>query len=260
LKNCVDYKFKFCFIISIFLFTISCGGPYKAAKLNQPTRKLQIADELFEKGEYSNAAIEFKDYLTTFAGDERCDYAQFKLAECYRMKEEYPLASVEYRVLINDYGYSEYVDDAFYLEGLCFFRQSKRVERDQTKTFEAKNRIERFMRLFPDSPKRDEAKALLEKINTKLAEKKFMSAKLYYSLGHYDSALLYLDKTASMYGGTIPGVKSHYLMGRIFEKRDQKDKAVDQYKKVISFGKDIDEKGYAEKHLERLLAEGTDGD
>jgi outer membrane protein assembly factor BamD len=164
---------------------------------------------------------------------------------------------VEYRVLINDYGYSEYVDDAFFLEGLCFFKQSERVEKDQTKTFEAKARIERFLRLFPNSVRQQEARNLLKEIDTKLAEKKFMSAWLYYSMGHYNAALIYFNKTIDLYEGTIAAARSHYFKGRIFEKRKDIKKAISEYEKVILSGVDIEEKNDAKKHLE-LLKKGTD--
>ncbi len=242
----------------IFAFMVSCGGPYKTITVNQPSRKLEIADDLFANGNYDDAALEYKDYLAIFAGDERCDYAQFNLAECYRMNEEYPLAAVEYRVLINDYGYSEYVDDAFFIEGLCFFKQSSRIEKDQTKTFEAKSRIARFLRLFPNSPRREEAQKLLEEINSKLAKKKFMSAKMYYSLKHYNAALLYFSRTIDLYEGTIEAAKSHYFKGKIFEKRKNIEEAIDEYKKVISFGGDIQEKSDAQSSLNELLKRVVD--
>ncbi len=258
LKNQSNKQRIYYLLPFIFVFMISCGGPYKTKTVNQPSRKLEIADDLFDKGNYDDAALEYKDYFAVFAGDERCDYAQFKLAECYRMNEEYPLAAVEYRVLINDYGYSEYVDDAFFIEGLCFFKQSSRIENDQTKTFEAKNRIERFLRLFPNSPRRGEAQQLIEEINSKLAEKKFMSAKMYYSLEHYNAALIYFSKTIDLYEGTIEAAKSHYYKGKIFEIRKNTEEAIGEYKKVISFGEDIQEKRDAQRSLDELLKRGAD--
>ena len=97
---------------------VSCGGPYSARSVNVPDEKLRIADDFYARKKYTQAGMEYKDFLAVFAGDERGDYAQFMLAESYRGAREYALASVEYRILIADYGYSEYIDDAFFLEGL----------------------------------------------------------------------------------------------------------------------------------------------
>ncbi|MCX5754321.1 MAG: outer membrane protein assembly factor BamD [Candidatus Krumholzibacteria bacterium] len=133
------------------LAAASCGGPYTPKRMNLATDKLALADRLFDKGSFGSAAVEYKDFLATFAGDERSDYAQYRLAESYRFDEEYALAEVEYRILINDYGYSDWVDDAFYLEGVCAFRQTPRFERDQTKSYQALERLNRFLQMFPSS-------------------------------------------------------------------------------------------------------------
>ena len=129
--------------------------------MNLATDKIAVADRLFDKGSFGSAAGEYKDFLATFAGDERSDYAQYRLAESYRLEGEYALAEVEYRILINDYGYSDWVDDAFFLEGVCAFRQTPRFERDQTKSYQALERLNRFLQMFPSSPRLAEARAMI---------------------------------------------------------------------------------------------------
>ena len=187
----------------------SCGGPYTAKRINQPDAKLLLADELFKDEKYSDAAAEYKDFLAVFAGDERADLAQFMLAECLRMDGDYPMASIEYRILINDYGYSEYVDDAFFLEGKCSFMQSQRPERDQNKTYEALSRINRFLRLFPNSPRKAEAEETRREIHDLLGKKELMNAKLYFSRGHHKAAMVYFDKIVEHYPDTVWAAISH---------------------------------------------------
>ena len=59
----------------------SCGGPYTPKRLSVAADKLALADRLFDRGSYRGAAAEYKDFGATFAGDERSDYAQYRLAE-----------------------------------------------------------------------------------------------------------------------------------------------------------------------------------
>ena len=248
-------------IAAAIIFMISsCGGPYSARMVNQPSRKLAIADKLFAEEKYQEAAVEYKDYLAVFAGDERNDYAQFQLAECYRLDEDYPLAAVEYRVLINDYGYSTYVDDAFYLEALCYFKQARRVERDQTKTMEAKNKLIRFLRFFPRSDRREEAQKLLDEINDKLAEKKFIAGKLYYDREHYSAAEVYFERTIDLYPETVWAVRSRYYMGRILESDGELSQAAQMYRDVIASGMDNtgEEREKAEARLRKISGELSD--
>ena len=85
-----------------------------------------------------------------------------------------------------------------------------------------------------------------------------MSARLYYSMGHYNAALLYFNNTIDLYEGTIASAKSHYFKGRILEKRKKTRKAIYEYEKVISFEGDIEEKDDAKRYLDALLKKERD--
>lgn len=236
----------------------SCGGPYVPKKMNVAGDKLGMADRLFAKGKYGDAALEYKDFLASFAGDERCDYAQFRLGESYRMNGEYALAEVEYRILINDYAYSEYVDDAFFLEGLCSFKESPQVERDQTKTEEALDRLTRFVQTFPKSPRLPEAQEALREVRAKLGHKEFINAQLYYSRKHYDAALVYLNKIIDRYPDTVWAARSRFYRGAIEEARGDAAGAVEDYQAAVAVQDNFPEKSKAVERLKGMHA-GSEG-
>ena len=237
----------------------SCGGPYRARRVNLPGEKLAIADMMFQRGKYGDAAVEYKDFLASFAGDERSDYAQFRIAECYRLDEDYALAAVEYRILINDYGYSDYIDDAFFLEGLCAFEQAPRAQRDQTKTYEALGRITRFLNLFPDSPRRDEAETVMAALHHRLGEKEFDAARLYHSRKRLTAAMIYYDKIITYYPNTVWTGKSHYYRGIIHEKRGEREAAVREYGEAVAARFEFDEKEDAAERLDDLTGGDSGG-
>lgn len=56
---------------------------------------------------------------------------------------------------------------------------------DQTPTFEAITEFQNFIELYPSSNYRAEAQDLIFKLQDKLVEKEYLSAKLYYDLGGY---------------------------------------------------------------------------
>ena len=80
------------------------------------------------------------------------------------------LAAVEYHLVSTNYGYSEYVDDAYFKEALCFYHQALKPPLDQTKRLEALERLERFVTIFPQSPLIPEAQSYIGQIHAKLAE------------------------------------------------------------------------------------------
>ena len=235
----------------------SCGGPYTARNVNVPDEKLRLADELYSKGKYTQAGIEYKDFLAVFAGDERGDYAQFMLAESYRGAKDFALAAVEYRILIADYGYSEYIDDAFYLEGLCAFEMSQRAERDQSSTYDAMMRINRFLEIFPNSPRREEALQVLADIHDVLGKKSFQSAKLYFRDKHYGAAAIYFRKVVDEFPETSWAGRSWYYLGYIQESRGETGLAAESYSLAVRSGHEFGEKRSASSRLRELAKENA---
>ena len=246
--------------VAVAMIAASCGGPYKAKRIELPDQKLALADEMFAKGSYNKAAVEYKDFLATFAGDERSDYAQFRLAESYRLDEQYALAAVEYRILVSDYGYSDYVDDAFFLEAVCAFRQANRPERDQTKSHEALNRINRFLQIFPASPRREEAEKLRLEIHERLGKKDFLNAKLYYSIGRHEAALIYFDKIIASFPSTVWAQRSHFYRGMIMKERGERDEAIRSFEIALGGPNDLPERQEATEALESLQGGVGDGE
>ncbi len=230
--NFVDRKLVLLLTAAVNL-VVFCGGPYTPKKLNVASEKLALADRLFEKGKYSDAAVEYRDFLASFAGDDRSDYAQFRLAESLRLSGDYAMAEVEYSIVTSDYGYSEYVDDAFYLQAVCALAQAPRIERDQKKTYEALDKVKRFLEVFPNSDRIEEARATLREIHDRLAHKDFLNARLYFSRKAYDSALIYFDKIVELYPETIWATRARYYRAVILGKRGERTEAIREYRAVI---------------------------
>ena len=232
------------------LLAPSCGGPYKPKRLNVAGDKIALADGLFARGKFGDAAVEYKDFLTTFAGDDRSDYAQFRLAESYRLDGQYALAEIECRLLINEFGYSQYVDDAYYLEAVSAFRQAPRVERDQTKTYEALARLKRFLEIFPKSDRTDEARGTMREIHDRLGEKEFLNARLYFSRKAYDAALIYFNKVIEGYPETTWAARSRYYRAFIRERTGDAAGAAEDYRAVIAAPGNVPERAEARRRLE----------
>ena len=236
-------------LVAAALLAASCGGPYTPKRIGVARDKLALADRLFERGKFSDAAVEYKDFLTTFAGDDRSDYAQFRLSESYRLDKQYALAEVEYRIVITEFSYSQYVDDAFYLEAVSALRQAPRIERDQSKAYEALARVQRFLEMFPSSDRAAEAKATLGEIQNRLARKEFMNARLYVSKKAHDAALIYLDKVIVTYPETVWAVRCRYYRGNIRELQGDAEGAAADYRAVAESSGDVPERSDAQSRL-----------
>ena len=115
---------------------MSCAGGLPKVPAT-PDAVLARADDYFNRGKNRQAVALYQEFLDRYVGNERADYAQYKLAESYLATGEYDLASVEYQVLITNYGYSEWVDEAIFQIGVCKWHQARRAEREQQESLDA---------------------------------------------------------------------------------------------------------------------------
>ncbi|MFH1755690.1 MAG: outer membrane protein assembly factor BamD [Candidatus Latescibacterota bacterium] len=233
------------------LILMSCAGGMPSIP-KQPEALLQKGIDHFDRGKYFQAQELFKAFLSTYPGHDRGDYAQFMLAESYFKDDEYPLATVEYRIVISDYSYSEYVDDAFLGEAKCFYEQAPKSQLDQSRSFEALSRLRQFAITFATSPLMEEANGYIFKIHEKLAEKDLKNARFYLRRKVNRSAKIYLDKVISDYPGNDFWATAMYYRGMLFVEDGDTASAAGMFEKVVNYPKELDITGEAKVELERL--------
>jgi len=236
LRRCCGKKLVRGAVIALLsLLCLGCAGGMPSIP-DSPEDIMAKGDQYFERGKYYPSQELFKAFLTRYSGHERSDYAQFMLAESYFNMEEYALAAVEYRVLVTNYGYSEYVDEGYFKEALCNYNQSPKAQLDQTKAYEALSQFEQFVRVFSSSPMVPEAEKHIASIHEKLAGKELQNASFYYKKKWYASALIYLDKIIAEYPGNVHWVEAKYFKARILYARGERlDEAAALLREVIDY-------------------------
>jgi outer membrane protein assembly factor BamD len=74
------------------------------------------------------------------------------------------------------------------MRAYSFYKQSPKVELEQTNTQKAISLMQVFITQYPTSPRVKEASAIIDEGRKKLEEKEFRSAALYFNLGYYRAA------------------------------------------------------------------------
>ena len=233
---------------------MSCTGGVSKVPAT-PEAVLARADDYLKRGKDVQAVTLYQKFLENYVGNERADYAQFMLAESYLKGEEYELAAVEYQVLVSNYGYSEWVDDAIFQTGVCFWREAPRVERDQQKANDALSRFNQFLLTYPDSPRVSEARAYVRQINAQLAEKSLESARWYYKRREPKAALVYCDRVINNYPDNKHWEEAVYLKGLILIDRGQNEEAIAQFTRLLESSDDASMKRDAEAQIKRARKE-----
>lgn len=225
-----------------------------------PEQILAKADAYFDDGKFYQSKSLYKAFLERYPGDDSGDYAQFRVAESLYNDHDWALAAVEYRILVTNYGYSEYADDGYFKEALCFAAQASDAPHDQTKRYEALDKLERFVKVFNTSPLVPEAYKEIEKNKRVLAEKAFNNAMFYIRYERPRSGEIYLDKIIEDYPDNVYWARSHYYKGKVLMDRGHEAEALDFFAVVVAWPDDLPEKEEATEMIRRLKAlqpEGT---
>jgi outer membrane protein assembly factor BamD len=200
-----------------------------------PETVLERADDLHRRGKNTQAAALYQAFVERYAGHDRADYAQYQLANCHFDLRDYALAAVEYQVVITNFGYSEWVDEALFQIGVSYWREAPKPARDQQKSVDALSRFTQFLQTYPESPRAPEARAYVRQINARLAEKAMTSARWYQRRHEFGAALIYCDKVIDTYPDNDAWVEALYLKGTILLARGENESAIAQFTRVLEY-------------------------
>lgn len=169
-----------------------CGEYEKLLKSRDYNAKYDMAVKYYEDGEYARAATLLDQVANIFRGTTKADTVKYYQAKSYYGQRDYLMAGYYFNELSATYASSVYLEEADFMTGYCYYKQSPRPELDQTNTYKTITAMQLFMSRYPTSERITECAAIITEMRDKLVEKSFISAKLYYDLGYYDSAILAL--------------------------------------------------------------------
>jgi outer membrane protein assembly factor BamD len=227
---------------AIFLLA-SCGEYEKLLKSRDFQKKYDTAVAYYEEGDFVRAATLLDQVDNIFRGTTKADTVKYFQAKSYYGQKDYMMAGHYFSELSVTYPSSNYIEEADYMMAYCYYMQSPRPELDQDNTYKAITAMQMFMIKYPYSERIGECQEIITELSDKLVEKSFISAKLYYDLGYYKSAILALRNSLIAYPDTqyreellFLILKSSYLLadGSIPSlQRERFQAAVDEYYSFI---------------------------
>ena len=173
----------------------------------------KLAKQLYDKGKYLKAQIEFENLIYTYPGNTVIDTAQYYLGMCHYNQKDYGLAAGEYKRLLTAYPQSKFADDSQYHIGMCHYNLSPKYSLDQNETFLAIDEFNSLLSSFPTSEYVGEARQRVKELEGKLAQKSFMAGQLYFKMHDYQSALTYFSFVRDNYPATDWAIQAFYYSG-----------------------------------------------
>lgn len=199
-------KALYIFICACLIGLSSCSEYQKLLKSTDPELKYQKALEYFDKGDYMRAQTLFDDVTPYYRGTERAEDVLHYVSQCYYGQKLYESACDYYLSYIRNYPKGKYIADARFMAGHCCYMDSPDARLDQATTKKAIEYLNQFVEIYPESEYAATAYKELEEMLNKLAQKEYLSAKLYYNLGsylgnNYESAAIVAKNALKKYPG-----------------------------------------------------------
>ncbi len=215
----------------------SCSEYQKLLKGNDYELKYSKAMEYYEKKDYFRAMTLFEELYPLWIGLDKGEEIYFYYSYSHYALNDYLMAGYHFRKFAKSYPNSKHIEEVEYLSAYCYYLDSPESELDQTSTVRALDELQLFIDRYPNSERVAECNNLIEKLRSKLEQKAYENAKLYFDLGYYKAAVTSLknslkDYPDSQYREEILFliVKSSYLLAQ----NSIEKKQVERYKSTIT--------------------------
>ena len=232
------------FLILVLAVTAtSCGEYDKILKSQDYDLKYEKAKEYYSLGKYTQAVGLIEQIIPHFRGTTKSEELDYLHAKAYYDMGDYVMASHYFETFVHTYLNSEHAEEADYLMGYCYYMLSPRPELDQRYTYNALNAFTLHKTRYPTSKYNKQIDELTTELNNKLAEKSYLSAKLYYKLEQYKAAIVAIGNSLEDYPDSefreqlmFLRLKSRYLyaVNSVRSKQPERfQEAVDDYYSFI---------------------------
>lgn len=198
----------------------------KAEDVDEAQKLYEKASKSLTKGYYEDAITDFEKLRNTYPFSKFAIEAEIKIADALFAKKEYAEAADSYRTFAKLHPKHEQVDYATYHVGLSLFLEApKSIDRDQASTEKALEELRTFVTQFPESKYADDAAKRIGQGRDRLAAKELYVGRYYVKHDEYKASLGRLRTVLSKYPDTSSVEEATFLLGKSLQKTKQHDEA-----------------------------------
>lgn len=237
-------KTKFLYLVGLLMLLWACNGYERLLKSSDYEKKWSRAKEYYSEEDYTRALPLLEQLVPVYRGTRQADSVNYLYAKCHFYSNDYEMAAHYFKTFATTFGNSPFVEEADYMNAYCYYLASPRPSLDQENTYQGIQAFRLFLIKYPNSTLRGDAQKYLDELNEKLVEKSYLSAKLYFNLSKYKSAIVALNNSLNDYPDTkyreelmYMIVKSNYLLAyNSVEKRkvERFQNTIDEYYTFIA--------------------------
>lgn len=241
---------KLTWILLITIFLAGCFGSKNAVqksgkksmskilKSPDPAYKLKMAEQFFAKKKYTKAQVIYEDVIPYYKTEYKIfEDIYYKYTYCAYYLKDYMNAENLFKSFLEIFPNSTKAEEADYMRGYCYYKQSPKPELDQTSTIRTMGIMQTFINTHPGSARNKEATEIIDICREKLEIKDRKSALLYYDLGQFRAAGVAYTELLNSYPESAQAdnyklmvIKSYYRFAELSIEEKQKER----YEQVIN--------------------------
>ncbi len=176
---------KLVLLFAVAIFFASCGEYNKILKSTDRDLKYTYAKKYFEEKKYSRSITLLEELVPYMKGMAQAEESLYLLGQSYYNSKDYLSSTQIFTTYYNTYPKGEYAEPSLYYAAYGMYLDSPEAQLDQTKTYKAISEFQRYIELYPQTERAEQAKSYLFELQEKLAYKELQAAKLYLRMGNY---------------------------------------------------------------------------
>ena len=171
-------------VFSLLLFA-SCGEFNNIVKSADYLYRYEAAKQYYADGKYSRAVVLLQDVISVLKGTDKGEESLYLLGMSAYKARDYEAAANFLKKYYETYTNGLYTQDARFYNAMALYKNTPEPKLDQTETYEAVTAFQNMLEIYPQCIYAKEAQDMIFKLQDKLVEKEYLSAKTYYDLGSY---------------------------------------------------------------------------
>ncbi|MBU8869237.1 MAG: outer membrane protein assembly factor BamD [Gemmatimonadales bacterium] len=198
-----------------------------------PVGSYERGQHFVEKENYVEAVAALESFVRHNPTDSLAAEAQFLKAMTTMKMDEFPLAAVEFQILRKDYPTSNRVEEANFREGIAYFRQVGRIERDISGALGARRHFQDFLVKYPQSSFRPEAEGFLLDISDLVVLKRLRQCKVFRQLRRFGAIELTMDLVLTQEPGSRLIDRVLFERAKVAGKLEDAETQVTMYRRLV---------------------------
>lgn len=231
--------------------TLSCSGA-REVKPATAQDHFERAKARFDARGFLEAAEEFKLLLEQYPGSRYAEPATHYLGRSYYETKEYPLAEVQFERVLKDFPRGGHAEEAAFMLGMCAFKQRRPAQYDQAQTEKAIILFNSYLTAYPGGVYAARAEEALGECRATLAQKLYLSGKLYVKMGDIRAARICFQEVVDKFGGARWADLALVGVGQSYEKERNWSMAAETYRSVLARNGDREAREAARRRLEKV--------